>query len=122
MEAPEGAMTELGVVAPPRRHRPAEMDITLEHLQRAREVCLPAARVYGDHCAKVAWLTTLASLDKAGCAHLDTIAARSIVVDTAEVVSAVQRRTRKASKVLQQDFWALRGHATVLESFRAVQV
>ena len=82
---------------------------------------MPAARAYGDHCAKAAWLTTLASLDKAGCAHMDALAAGSIKVATAEEVCGAQRRIRKASKVLQQEFWTKRGHAAAEESFKAVQ-
>lgn len=85
---------------PPRHHRPAELDITLERLRRAREVCLLVARLYGDHCAKVAWSMTLATLDKADCAHMDALAAWSIVVAITEEVVAAQRRTQKVSKVL----------------------
>ena len=121
MEALEAAVAELGAVPPSRRHRPAEMDITLERLRRAGEVCLPTVHAYGDHCAKVAWLTTLTSLNKAGCAHMDAIAARSVVVASVEEVAIAQRRTRKARKVPQQDFWLLCGHEAATESFRAVQ-
>lgn len=121
MVALEEAVSHLGASAPPRRHKPEEMDITLERLRSAGEVCLPAARSYGDHCAKTAWSTTLASLDKAGCAHIDAVASRSVAVATLEEVAASHRRTRRASRVLLQDFWALRGHQEATESIRAVQ-
>ena len=121
MESLEDALSQLGAVPPSRQHRPAEVDITLERLRQGCEFCVPAARAYGDHCAKAAWSTTLASLDKAGCAHMDALGAGSIGVATAEEVCAAQRRIRKASKVLQQEFWAKRGHAAATESFKAVQ-
>ena len=121
MESLEDALSQLGAVPPARCHRPSEMDITLERLRRGCEICVPAARAYGDHCARAAWLTTLASLDKAGCAHLDALGTRSISVATAEEVCAAQRRTRKASKILHQDFWLGRGHVAAAESFKAVQ-
>lgn len=54
IEALEGTVADLGAVRPPRRHNLVEMDITLERLRRAGEVCLPMARSYEDHCAKVA--------------------------------------------------------------------
>ena len=120
MESLENDLSQLGAVPPSRHHRPSELDITLERLRRGCEICVPAARAYGDHCAKAAWLATLASLDKAGCAHLDSLGTRSIKVATAEEVSAAQRRIRKASKVLQQGFWLERGHDAAAESFKAV--
>ena len=97
----EDGLKQLGAVLPARCHRPSEIDITLQRLRGGCEVCIPAARAYGDHCAKAAWLTTLASVDKAGCAHIDALGTRSVAVATAEEVSAAVRRTRKASKVLQ---------------------
>lgn len=100
LEALEGAVVQLSVV-PPREASSADRD--RHHLGAPTvhwEVCLPVARAYGDHCAKVAWSTTLASLDKAGCAHMDALAAQYIVVATAEEADAVQRRTQKVSKVL----------------------
>ena len=121
MEILEDGLSMLGAVPPPRHHRPSEPDITLERLRLGCETCVPAARTYGDHCAKVAWLATLASLDKAGCAHLDALATGSTKVATAEEVCAAQRRIRKASKVLQHDFWGQRGHDAAEESFKAVQ-
>ena len=121
MEILEDGLSMLGAVPPSRRHRPAEVDITLERLRNGCETCVPAARAYGDHCAKAAWIATLASLDKAGCAHLDAIATESVKVATAEEVCAAQRRIRKASKVLQRDFWQERGHDAAAESFKAVQ-
>lgn len=54
MEALEGAVVDLGALPPLRHHNAGEMDNTLGCLRRAREVCLPATRAYGDHCAKVA--------------------------------------------------------------------
>ena len=121
MESLEDGMLQLGAVPPPRHHRPSKLDIMLERLRRGCEICVPAARAYGDHCAKAAWLATLASLDKAGCAHLDALGTRSIKVATAEEVSAAQRRIRKAGKVLQQDLWLERGHDAAAESFKNVQ-
>ena len=117
----EDSLKQLGAVLPARCHRPSEIDITLQRLRGGCEVCIPAARAYGDHCAKAAWLTTLASVDKAGCAHIDALGTRSVAVATAEEVSAAVRRTRKASKVLQQDFWVARGHDAAAASFQAVQ-
>ena len=114
-------MTELGAISLVRCHRLAEMDITLERLRRGCEVCVPTARAYGDHCAKAAWLATLTSLDKVGCAHLDALGTRSIGVATAKEVSAPHRWTRKASKVQQQYFWLTREHDAATESFKAVQ-
>ena len=121
MESLEGAVEQLGVVPPARVHRPTEMDITLARLQKAVGICLPAARAYGDHCAKAAWTTTLASLDKAGCAHIDALATGSVAVATAAEVTAAQRRTRGAGKALLRDFWDPRGHDAATESFLAVQ-
>lgn len=100
MEALEGAMVYLGALPPPRHHSPAEIDITLGHLRRAEEVCLSVARQYGNHCMKVAWAMTLASLDKAGYAHMDDIATRSIVVATAVEIATAQCRSWKVSNVL----------------------
>ena len=121
MEILEDGLSMLGAVPPSRHHRPSEVDITLERLRHGCETCVPAARAYGDHCAKAAWLATLASLDKVGCAHLDALGTRSIKVASAEEVCAAQRRIRKAGKVLQQDFWLERGHDAAEESFKAVQ-
>lgn len=53
MESLKGALSDLDVVPPPRHHRAGEMDTSLERLHRTGEVCLPTARAYGDHCAKV---------------------------------------------------------------------
>ena len=66
-------------------------------------------------------MTTLASLDKAGCAHLDALATRSVAVATAEEADAAYRRTRKVSNVLLHDFWGPRGHDATMDSLRAVQ-
>ena len=121
MEIIEDGLSMLGAVPPPRRHRPSEVDITFERLRQGCETCVPAARAYGDHCAKATWLATLASLDKAGCAHLDALATGSVKVATAEEVCGAQRRIRKAGKVLQHDFWLERGHDAAAESFKAVQ-
>ena len=91
------------------------------HNQIILSLDLPAARAYGDHCAKAAWSTTLATLDKAGCAHMDALAARSVGVATVAEVAAAQRRIREVSKVLLRDFWDPRGHEAATESFLAVQ-
>lgn len=81
------------------------MDITLGCLLHAGAVCLPAARAYGDHCAKVSWITTLASLDKASCGHLNVLATRSVVVAIANEAIVVYRWMQKANNVLLHDFW-----------------
>lgn len=60
METLEGAVADLSAVPPPWRHN--VMDITLGHLRRIGEV-----RAYGDRCAKVAWTTAFATLQKAEC-------------------------------------------------------
>lgn len=125
METLEGAVADLGTSSsppPPRTHTLAEADVTLERLQRVGEVFLPAAHIYRDHCAKVGWLTALASLDKAGCAHMDALATRSVVVVTAEEVTAAYFRTRRSSNILLQDFWTPRGSEAVIASLREVQV
>ena len=98
------------------------MDITLKRLKNVGKVCVLAARTYGDHCAKVASCTTLASLDKAGCAHIDALATCVVVVATVEESVNAERRICKASKVLVEDYWARCGHEDATGSFRAVQV
>ena len=100
LEILEDAVTQLGAVPPARTHRLAESDITFERLKNVGRVCVPAARSYGDHCAKVAWCETLTSLDKAGCAHIDALATRSVAVATAEESVNVERRMRKTNRVL----------------------
>lgn len=62
MERMEGAMTKLGAVPPSRGHTVAQLDKTLDRLYWAGEVFVPAARAYGNHCAKAAWLSALISL------------------------------------------------------------
>ena len=54
MELLEDGLSKLGAVPAPRRHRASELDITLERLRLGCEICVPAARAYGDHCAKAA--------------------------------------------------------------------
>ena len=121
LEMLEDAVTQLGAVPSAGTHRPAETDITFARLKNVARVCVPAARSYGDHCAKAAWCEALALLDKVGCAHIDAIATRSVAVATAEEVASVERRTRKASKVLLEDYWALRGHEDATKSFQELQ-
>ena len=121
MEVLEGAVGDLGAVPPPRTHTLEEMDVTLGRLRDVGKVFLPAARVYGDHCAKVGWVAALASLEKAGCGHLDALATRSVAVATAEEVAASHHRTRRASNVLLQDFWLSRGPGAAMASLRDVQ-
>lgn len=116
----EGTVAELGAV-PPRNHKLAQMDVTLARLQNVGEVFLPVARVYGDHRAKMGWLTALASLDKEGYAHLDAIATRSVAMATTEEVASSYCRTRRSSNVLLQDFWTLRGSKAVMTSLREAQ-
>lgn len=86
MEAFQGAVADLNALPPPRRHIVWEMDISLERLRRAGEVCLSATWAYEDHCMKVSWTTAFASLQKAGCGHVDTLTTRSVPVATAEKV------------------------------------
>ena len=43
MESLEGAVADLSAVPAPRKHTPAEMDVTLGRLRRTGEVCLSAA-------------------------------------------------------------------------------
>ena len=105
---------------PPRIHTLAEIDVTLRRLQRVGEVFLSAARVYKDRCGMVGWLTALASLDKAGCAHMDALATCSVVVATAEEVAAAYHRTRRSSNVLLQDFWTPRDLEAAMASLRDV--
>lgn len=121
MEVVKGVVAELGVLPPPRHHSSTEMDIILGRLRRAGEVCLPATRSYRDHCAKVASSTTLASLDKASCTHMDALATRSVVVATAAKVATAHRQVWKVSNVLLWDFWGPRGHEATMESLRVVQ-
>lgn len=104
MEAVEDTVVDLGAMPPPRHHFVDEMDVMLGRLRCAGEVCLPVARAYGDYCAKVAWTTAFASLDKVGCGHLDTLATCSTLLVTIEEVAAGHRHTRKASNVFIQDF------------------
>lgn len=61
------------------------------------------------------------SLDKAGCAHIDALAALSVAVATTEEVVAAHRRTRGVSKVLLRDFGEPRGQKDATMSFQAVQ-
>lgn len=114
MESLEGTVADLGVVLPPRKHNPKDMDITLGRLCRTEEVCLPDARAYGDHCAKVAWTTAFASLQRVRCGHVD--ATRSVPVVSATQVAACQQQTRRASNIFTQDFWASCGHDATMES------
>lgn len=84
----EGAMTELGAVPPPRRHTVDQLDATLGRLHRAGEVFLPATRAYGNHCAKVAWVAALVSLQLAGCLLVDGLGVGSVpMVSTVEVAA-----------------------------------
>lgn len=62
MESLEGAVTELGAVPLPRKHTPSQMDVTLDRLWRAGEICLPAARAYDEHCVKAAWTAAFVSM------------------------------------------------------------
>lgn len=93
-------MTELGAVPPPWRNTVVQMDVTLEHLHHAGEVFLPAARAYGNHCAKAAWMAALVSLQLAGCGHIDALGARTVPVVSAAKISSGQKQVRRASSVL----------------------
>ena len=117
MEAQEGALGKLGAIVSERTHRPAEMHITMERLRRGCESCVDAAHAYGYHCARATWLMTLATLDKAGCAHIDGVATGDVPVAMAAEVVGAHPRIRKASRVLQRDFWMKRGHEAAEASF-----
>lgn len=90
-------MANLSALPPPRWHNMGEMDITLVRLYHAGEVCLQMARAYRDHCAKVAWTTAFASLQKAGCGHVDALNTYSMAVVTAKEVAARRRRQATSS-------------------------
>lgn len=120
MEVLEGTVVDLGAAPHPRTHSLKDMDATLGRLQNVGKVFLSGTRVYGDHCRKVGWLTALASLDKAGCAHLDALATRSIAVATTEEVAASYHWTQRGNNVLLQDFWVARGPEAVMASLTEV--
>ena len=118
MEYMEGAIAELGGVPPPRSHTVAQLDATLMRLQRAGEVFLPAARAYGNHCAKAGWTAALVSLQRAGCSHIDGLGDGSLPVASAVEVTAVHALVRRASNALARDFWAPSGRSVTMESLR----
>lgn len=120
-EAMEGTVVALGVLSPPRHHSVDEMGVTLGRLHHAVEVCLPAARAYRYHYARVAWTTTFASLDKAGCVHLHALAMRSMALATTEEVAIGHHRTRKAGQVFIQDLWTPWGRDVAMASLCATQ-
>lgn len=120
MDSFEVIMSDIGTVPPVRRHRMCEIDVTLGRLSRARDTCLLTARAYGDHYAKVAWQKTFATMQKAGCGHLEALAIRFVLVVTAEEVVADHCQTQKAGNVFFQDFWATRERKAAMESLRAM--
>ena len=121
LEAQEGALSRLGAIVSERTHSPAEVHITMERLRRGCETCVNAAHAYGDHCARATWLATLATLDKAGCAHIDGVATGDVAVAMPAEVVASHPRIRKAGRVLQREFWTKRGHDAAEASFRIAQ-
>ena len=121
LEAQEGALARLGAIVSERTHGPGEMHITMERLRRGCESCVDAAHAYGDHCARATWLATLATLDKAGCAHIDGVATGDVPVAMPAEVVASHPRIRKAGRVIQRDFWMKRGHEAAEASFRIAQ-
>ena len=118
MESMEGAIAELGGVAPPRNHTVKQLDATLERLHRSAEVFLPAARAYGNHCAKAAWTAALVSLHRAGCPHVDGLGAGSIPVASASEVAAGHSLVRRAGNALAREFWLSSGRVVTMESLR----
>ena len=118
MESLEGAITELGGVPPPRNHTVTQLDATLDRLHRSAEVLLPAARAYGNHCAKAAWTAALVSLHRAGCPHVDGLGAGSVPVASASEVAAGHSLVRRAGNALARGFWISSGRAVTMESLR----
>ena len=118
MECMEGAITELGAVPPPRSHTVDQLDGTLERLQRVREVFLPAARAYGNHCAKAAWTVALVSLQRAGCSHVDGLGAGSIPMASAAEIAIGHALVQHENNALAREFWAPSGRGATLESLR----
>ena len=118
MECMEGAITELGGVPSARSHTVAQVDATLLRLQRAAEVFVPAARAYGNHCAKAGWTAALVSLQRAGCSHVDGLGDGSLPVASAVEVTAGHALVRRASNALARDFWAPSGRSVTMESLR----
>ena len=118
MESMEGAIAELGGVPPPRNHTVTQLDATLDRLHRSAEVLLPAARAYGNHCAKAAWTAALVSLHRAGCPHVDGLGAGSVPVASASEVAAGHSLVRRAGNALAREFWISSGRAVTMESLR----
>ena len=118
MERMEGAMVDLGAVPPSRGHTVAQMDATLARLHRAGEVFVPAARAYGNHCAKTGWTAALVSLQRAGCAHVDGLGAGSVPVASAAEVASGRKAVRRASNTLFSEFWSSSGREATMESLR----
>ena len=118
MECLEGAIAELGGVPPPRSHTVEQLDVTLGRLHRSGEVFLPAARAYGNHCAKAGWTAALVSLHRAGCPHVDELGAGTVPVASAAEVAAGHTLVRRASNALAREFWASSGRTATMESIR----
>lgn len=115
----EGAMSELGAVPPPRKHTADQLPATLDRLRRAGEVFLPAARAYGNHCAKAAWTAAFVSLQRGGCGHVDALGGGTLPVASAADVTSGQKQVRRASNALAKEFWAPSGRDATMESLRA---
>lgn len=73
-------------------------------LQCVGPVDVRAAQLYGNHCAKVTWQVTFATLQKVKCDHLNTIARRTLALPAAEEVLEFLRHTRRANNVFLSDF------------------
>ena len=96
-----------------------QLAATLERLRRAGEVFLPAARAYGNHCAKASWTAAFVSLHRGGCGHVDALSGGTLPVASAAEVASGQKQVRRASNALAKDFWAPSGRDATMESLRA---
>lgn len=118
MECMESAISELGGVPPPWSHTVDQLDATLNRLHRAGEVFLPAARAYGNHCAKMGWTAALVSLQHAGCLHVDGLGAGSVPVASDADIAAGHSLVRRVNNALAREFWAPHGRSVTMESLR----
>ena len=118
MECMEGAISELGGVPPPRSHTVDQLDSTLNRLHRAGEVFLPAARAYGNYCAKTGWTAALVSLRRAGCPHVDALGAGALPVAPVADITAGHVLVRRANNVLAREFWSPHGRSVTMEALR----
>lgn len=83
------------------------MDVTLQWLRCAGPIAVRAAQSYGNHCAKITWYAAFATLQKAECEHLDTVAKCMVAVPTTEEVIGLLRHTWRGNNVFLSDFWSV---------------